>query len=104
MYSMTLEDEYRLLVSGYYGISEMYEYGSKEYILKEIEDYIRDFVKSYPLPSFDYRKEAENINDKLPLYRKLQDSILVLHKINGPMELILLVNEKLRELKDEEKA
>ena len=37
---MTLEDTYKMLYSGYLGIREMDEYSSKEYILKEVDDYI----------------------------------------------------------------
>lgn len=44
---MTLEEEFRLLVSGYYGVSEIDEYTSKVYVLKDIEDYIRSFIQLY---------------------------------------------------------
>lgn len=95
---MTLEEEFKLLVSGYYGISEMDEYSSKVYVLKDIENYIKEFVEEYPLPNYDYRKIAEEI-EKIPLKTKLQDSLLVLHKIKGPLELTLLVRNRLNEMK-----
>ena len=80
---MTLEDEFKLLVSGYYGISEIDEYNSKVYVLKELEDYIKDFIKEYPLSNYNYRELAESLENQL-LKTKLQDSLLVLNKIKGP--------------------
>ena len=95
---MTLEDSFKLLVSGYYGIYEMDEYSSKVYVLKEIEKYIREFIKEFPLSNYDYKTVAEEL-EKTPLKTKLQDSLLVLNKIQGPMELVLLVRKRLNEMK-----
>ena len=94
---MELIDIYRLLIGGYLGISEMDEYSSKEYILKEVDDYIKDFMNENPISNFNYQQE-KYILEKLPLYRKLQDAIIVINKIDGPLELILLIREKLKEL------
>lgn len=96
---MSLEDQYRYLVSAYYGVIEMDEYDLKVYILKDIENYIRDFVSSCPIDNFDYEKEAEKIEREFPLKTKLQDALLVLNKINGPIELILMIKKKLKEIK-----
>ena len=94
---MNLEDTYRLLVGGYFGVSEMDEYSSKEYVLKDIEDYIDNFNKSYPLPNFNYQEEKDKV-EKIDLVRKLQDAIIVLNIIDGPLELKLLIQRKLKEL------
>lgn len=95
---MTLEDNFKLLVSGYYGIYEMDEYSSKNYVLKDIENYIRDFIKQFPLPNYDYKKVAEEL-ENLPLKTKLQDSLLVLNRVKAPLELTLLVRNRLNEMK-----
>lgn len=95
---MTLEEEYRLLVSGYYGIYEIDEYELKVYILKEIENYIKEFIKEYPLTNYNYLQVAEEI-EKEPLKTKLQDSLLVLNKIKGPLELMLLIRNRLQDIK-----
>lgn len=95
---MTLEEEFRLLVSGYYGIYEMDEYKLKAYVLKDIENYIREFIMEYPIPNCEYRKVAEEV-EKNSLKTKLQDSLLVLNKVKAPMELILLVRQRLNEMK-----
>lgn len=99
---MNILDTFKYLVGAYYGIVEMDNYGLKEYVLKDIENYIRDFVKDNYIENFDYRKEAERINDELELKTKLQDSLLVLPKVNAPMELILLVKARLKKLREEE--
>lgn len=97
---MSLEDQYRYLVGAYYGVIEMDEYDLKVYVLKDIENYIKDFVEIYPIDNFDYRKEAQKIEDEVALKTKLQDALLVLNKINGPIELSLMIKKRLKEIKD----
>lgn len=97
---MDLVDQFRLLVGGYYGILEMDEYDLKVYILKDIENYIRDFISNNPISDFDYLKEKEIIEDTLPLKRKLQDSLIVLNKIDVSIDLILLVKKRLKAINE----
>lgn len=97
----TIEDIYRYIVGAYYGIRELDEYDLKEFILKDIENYIKEFIKENPLSNFDYQKEAEIIEQTLPLKTKLQDSLLVLPKVNASIELILLVKKRIKSLDDE---
>ena len=96
---MSLEDQYRCLIEGYYGIQEMDEYDLKIYTLKEIEEYIKNFILEYKIDNFDYKKEAEYIKDNISIKTKLQSSLIVLNKMNGPMELILLIKNRLKYLK-----
>lgn len=96
---MTLEDEFKLLVGGYFGVVEMDEYKLKEYVLQDIEKYIEDFIAINPIANYNYREVAEEIKDNVSLKRKLQDSLLVLRKINGPLELILMMKGRIEELK-----
>ncbi len=95
---MTLEDDFKLLVSGYYGIYEMDEYTLKVYVLKDVENYIRKFIKAFPLPNYNYKEEAEKL-ENIPLKTKLQDALLVLNKIEAPMELILLIRNRLNKMR-----
>ena len=99
---MKLEDEFKYLVGGYFGVREMDEYDLKVYILDDIEKYIRNFIKVNPIDNFNYKEFAENINDTMPLKTKLQDSLLVLNKINGPMELIFMIKQRLESMKEEQ--
>ena len=93
---MTLEETYRMLYGGYLGIREIDEYTSKEYVLKEVDDYINDYVKTYNL-TLDFEK-IKNELEQLELYRKLQDAVIVLNMIKGPLELIIIIRRKLEEL------
>ena len=68
------------------------------YVLQEIEEYLKNFILENPIQNFDYRKEAEKIKEELPLKRKLQDSLLALRKIDGPLDLILLIKNKMNDL------
>lgn len=97
---MSIENEYKILVGAYFGIQEMDEYKLKEYVLKDLEEYIKSFLKLNPISNFDYQKEAEDIKDNLPLKRKLQDSLIALRKIEGHFDLNLMIKAKIRELND----
>lgn len=99
---MDLRDTFRYMVGAYYGISEMDEYELKEYILKDIEEYIIQFIKENPIKDFDYTKEARDVEEKRELKTKLQDSLVVLPKVNASTELILLVKARLKKIREEE--
>lgn len=96
---MELENQFRYLVGGYYGVSLIDEYPLKEYMLKDIENYIRDFVSVNPISNFDYLEEANKIKDNVSDKVKLQDALLVLNLMKGPMELVFLIKERLKKYK-----
>lgn len=97
---MIIEDVYRYMISGYFGVMEMDTYNLKEYVLKDIENYIRDFVKQNPSSNFDFVSEVEKIKDTVPVKTKLQDTLLVLNKMdNAPMDLILEIKHRLKAIK-----
>lgn len=100
---MTVEDQYRYMISGYLGIREMDDYDLKVYILKEIEEYLYAFMEQNSSNDFSFQEEWDQIEKEVPLYRKLQDALLVLNRIEAPMELVLLVKKRLKELKEEKK-
>ena len=95
---MRLEEQFRYFVSAYYGVIEMDEYDLKVYVLKDIENYIKDFIEIYPIDNFNYKKEAELVANNTSLKTKLQDALLVINKINGPIELSLLIKKRFKEL------
>ena len=96
---MTIKDTYRYLIGGYFGVEEMDEYKTKEYILKEIREYIDDYLKINNV-DFDVEAEYEDVNKNVSLETKLHDALLVLPKIGAPIDLILLVKDKIKELND----
>ena len=93
---MELEDQFRYLIGGYYGVSLMDNYPLKEFILKDIREYIDSFNKENPIPNFNYLEEENKIKDNVPKKRKLQDALLVLNRINGPMDLVFMIKEELK--------
>lgn len=93
---MELVNQFRYLVGGYYGVSLMDEYPLKEFVLKDIEDYIKDFIAINPIDNFNYRSEAINVKDNVSDKVKLQDSLIVLNKINASMDLVFLVKKRLK--------
>ena len=95
---MELEDQFRYLVGGYYGVTYMDEYQLKEYVLSDIENYIRDFIDINPIDNFDYKEEAMLVEENVSQLVKLQDSLIVLNKINADMELVLLVKKKIKSM------
>mgnify|MGYP003303676274 CR=1 FL=1 len=95
---MDLKDQFKYLVGGYYGITYMDDYPLKEYVLKDIENYIKDFIEINPIDNFNYQEEAKKYEEELSEITKLQDSLIVLNKINASMELVLLVKSRLKKL------
>ncbi|MBR2828161.1 MAG: hypothetical protein IKE70_02900 [Bacilli bacterium] len=93
-----LKNQYRYLVGGYFGVSLIDEYPVKEFILKEIEDYIKNFIEVNPISNFDYKEEANLIKDGVLEKVKLQDALLVLNKINGPMDLVFMIKERIKKM------
>lgn len=91
-----------MLCSAYFGIREMDEYKLKEYALKKISDYIKDYVNDNPIDDFDYRTEATKVEDEWELKTKLQDSLIVLPKIEENIELVLMVKERLNKIREDE--
>ncbi len=93
---MELENQFRYLVGGYYGVALMDEYPLKEYMLKDIENYIRDFIEINPIENFNYEEEALKVKENVSEKTKLQDALLVLNRIKAPMDLVFLVKERLK--------
>ena len=62
---MELENQFRYLVGGYYGVELMDSYPLKEFILKDIENYIKDFIEINPIADFSYKEEALKIKDNV---------------------------------------
>lgn len=99
---MKLEELYRMYCSCYFGVREMDEYGSKEFVLKKVSDYIKEFVEENPIVDFNYEEEARIVEDTWVLKTKLQDSLIVLPKITDNIDLILMIKERLNLIREEE--
>ena len=76
-------------------------YDLKEYVLKDIKDYIEEYIKQNPSSNFDMEKEIEKIKDETPLKTKLQDALIVLNEMdNAPIDLKLQISQRLKSLKN----
>lgn len=96
---MNTYDELKMLYGAYLGVSEMDNYKTKEYILEDIKKVIDEHINKNNM--YYYDEVLEKAKEQT-LITNLQDSLIVLKRINGPMELNLLIKEKIRNLKDEE--
>ena len=69
-----------------------------KHILKDIENYIREYCKSSEV-SVDFKEIAEKIVEETTLREKLQDSLILLNDIKGPIELVIMIKQKIKEIK-----
>lgn len=92
---MKLEDTYRYMIAGRFGVELIDEYKLKEYLLIEIDKYIEDFINTNDI-DFDVEKVKEEVHDTYSDRVKLQDSLLILQSMNAPMEIVFLVKSKLK--------
>ena len=95
---MKYDDRFKYLVGGYFGIKTIDEFSSKLYILKEVENYIRKYV-SMSDENINYKEIALEIEKNATLKEKLQDSLILLNDIKGPIELVIIIKRKLKEIK-----
>lgn len=98
---MDLKDKFKCLIGGYYGIRTMDNYDLKVYILNDIENHIKNFIKLNPIDNFNYEEAALKYEKELSLKTKLQDSLIILHEIEAPMEIVFLVKLKIKELNNQ---
>ncbi len=97
---MELLDVYKYMIGGYYGVSLIDEFDLKVYVLKEIENYISDWLKENDLGDVDIEKINEEVLENKSEVEKLQDAMLVLHQIDGPLDLILIINQRIMKLNE----
>ena len=95
---MDYKDNFKLLVGAYAGIEEMDDFNLKIYILNDIEKIINDFIEQNKDKDFNFKLEENNIKDNMDLKTKLQDSLIVLNQINGPLDLVIMIKRRLKEL------
>ena len=96
-----LEKKYRTMFGAYFGVSLMDEYPLKEYILDDIKKYIDAYIINFPLENFDYQEFKSNVDKEESDIVKLQDALRVGNELDFPTELIHMIKEKIRDLKDE---
>ena len=98
-----LEKKYRIMFGAYLGVSLMDEYPLKEYILKDINDYIDAYIENYPLDNFNYQEFKNNVDKEESDIVKLQDALRIGNVLNFPFELIHMIKERIRNLRNEDR-
>ena len=94
---MNTYNELKMLYGAYIGVSSMDNYKTKEYTLKKIDDEIKSFIDKN---NMYYHDEVLAEAKKQTLITDLQDSLIILKRIDESLELSLLIKEKIRNLKD----
>jgi len=95
-----LINQFKIYVGAYYGVNSMDEYDLKVYVLKEIEKLATDYVEVNNLDKKECLELAKAVEEEVSLKTKLQDSLLVLYKMNAAMELIFMIKSKLKKYKN----
>ena len=96
---MNTYNELKMMYGAYLGVSEMDNYKTKEYVLKDLRKVIDEYIERN---NMYYHDEVEAEAKKQSKITNLQDSLIVLKRMDASLELMLLIKEKIRELKDEE--
>ena len=96
---MQFDDPYKYMISGYYGVELLDEYKNKLYLLKDIRKYIDAYLEDNRVSNFDYEALNREIETKNSDLDKLQDALLLLKDMKGPMEAVLIIKQRVAELK-----
>ena len=92
-----LENEFRMLIGAFYGVQMMDGYDLKVYVLKDIQEAQKRFLKEHPsLISFDIEEESKRIQNG-SIASKLQDALIGLNKMDASRELIHMIRMRLKE-------
>ena len=98
----SLEEKYKTLFGAYLGMQLMDEYDLKVYKLNEIENYIKDYIKEYPIKDFDYYEFMKQVDKEESDIVKLQDALRLARILEYPNDLEYLIKNKIKELRNEE--
>jgi hypothetical protein len=87
------------MVSGYLGIKSLDEYERKVYILRDARKFIDSYVEDSDFEDFVFDKYCDFIDKEYTYLEHLQDALLLINAMNGPVDLILLIKPKIARLK-----
>ncbi len=94
-----IKDRYRYLVSGYFGVKSVEDYPHRLFLLKDLKEYISQYVEDTFIEDFDYEGEATRIEREISRKDKLQDALIFLNEIDGPIDIIIDIKVMLKDLK-----
>ncbi|MBR6072751.1 MAG: hypothetical protein IKP76_00320 [Bacilli bacterium] len=96
---MEFDDPYKYMISGYFGVELLDEYKDKQYLLKDIREYIDAYLENNRIQNVDYEAIKYEIERNNTDIDKLQDALLLLNDMNAPMEASITIRQKISELK-----
>ena len=99
MNNIKYDDDIKYMVSGYLGIKSLDEYERKIYILRDARKYINAYVEDSNFDNFNFDEYCEYIDKEYSYLEHLQDALLLINVMNGPVDLILLIKPKIAKLK-----
>ncbi len=99
MNDIKYDDDIKYMCSGFIGIKTLDEYPRKVYVLSDARNYIMEYVKDSNFIDFDFDDFCYQMEREYTHLEHLQDALLLLNRINGPMDLVLLIKPKIAELK-----
>ena len=99
MNNIKYDDDIKYMVSGYLGIKSLDEYERKVYILRDARKFIDSYVEDSDFEDFVFDKYCDFIDKEYTYLEHLQDALLLINVMNGPVDLILLIKPKIARLK-----
>jgi hypothetical protein len=99
MNNIKYDDNIKYMVSGYLGIKSLDEYERKVYILRDARKFIDSYVEDSDFEDFVFDKYCDFIDKEYTYLEHLQDALLLINAMNGPVDLILLIKPKIARLK-----
>ena len=90
-----IENKYMMLINAYQGIEHLDDYILKAYVLEDLKEYIFEFKQNNNI-EMDY-KTAYSKLENCSLITKLQDALYVINELNGPIELVHIIEKKIKE-------
>ena len=99
MNNINYDDDIKYMCSGYIGIKSLDEYERKVYILRDAKKHIMNYVEDSKFEDFNFDEFCNQMDKEYSYLEHLQDALLLINNMNGPVDLILLIKPKIAKLK-----
>ena len=99
MNDIKYDDDIKYMVSGYLGIKSLDDYERKVYILRDARKFKDAYVEDRELADVEFDQYCDYIDKEYTYLEHLQDALLLINSMNGPVDLILLIKPKIAKLK-----
>ena len=90
MNDIKFDDDIKYMCSGYVGIKSLDDYERKVYILRDARKFIDAYVEDSDFKDFNFDDFCFQMEKEYSHLEHLQDALLLINAMNGPVDLILL--------------